>query len=334
MRAQLKNLNNPVLTGAFAGAEDSLGAFIQPGARNSGLRAGPIFKFSDAVSPSDAAVSACRRCLALADVKPERIDFVISCTQTPDFNNPGLVSSLLHKLGGLSCPGIELRQMSSAPLYALDLAEKLIRSKQARQILVSCTDLLSRYFAGYEKHHDLSDEVRAAWEICADGAAAFLVVDQEVSQYRQNSDSFFIYKGGSVGGADTGREVFCCKLPAAAQFPMRITADDVRAGRHFPQLSVAHFRSELAQVRLPFRFEGATCAVTHEVFAGMSEDICRKLGVSNLNFYDVFPKRGHVGAAGVPLALAALPRMRKGDVVMLAVVGAGISWGSAMLEVV
>lgn len=333
MRTQQRNMTNPALVGAFAGAEDSLGDFVSVQGSGSDGRNAQIFKFHDAVSPSDAALSACRRTLSMVDVKPSEIDFVISCTQTPDFNNPGLVSSLLHKLGGLSCPGIELRQMSLGPLYALDLAQKLIHTRQARQVLVSCTDFLSRYFAGFENYSKVSPQACEAWEVFADGSAAFLVVDEEDSPYRQNSDSFYIYKGGRLGDVAAGREAFWCKLPAARQFPLRITADDVRAGRHFPELSRREFASVMARARMPFHFDGAVCAVTHQLFAGMTELICQQLGVSKLNFYDVFPKRGHTGAAGLPLALASLPRFRRGDVVTLAALGAGVSWGTAMLEV-
>ncbi|MBN8548125.1 MAG: hypothetical protein J0M12_02295 [Deltaproteobacteria bacterium] len=327
MRSQLRNLVNPVLVGAFASSDDALGAYHSVDSAGS-----QIFRFNDAVTPSDAAVSACRNTLARADVKASEIDFVISCTQTPDFNNPGLVSCLLAKLGGLHCPGIELRQMSVGPLYGLDLAEKLIRTRQARSVLVACTDLLSRYFANFDSHATVSEAARSARSVFADGSASFLVVDQEQSQYRQNSDTFFVYKGGKLGATAVGRETLWCKLPSARQFPMRITAADVREGRHYPELSVQGFEAAIANSALPFNFDGASCAVTHQVFDGMTEILCRKLQVSNLRFYDVFAKRGHIGAAGLPLAMSQLPRCRKGDMVTLATIGAGISWGYSRLE--
>lgn len=124
------------------------------------------------ISPSRAAEGVARQSLQRYGIDLKRIDYVISCTQTPDYNNPGLVSCLLSELKLSGIPGLELKQFVTAPLYAIDLASKLIRSARASCVLITCVDLFRRYYQ-IETDQQARPAQLAAKSVLSDGAAAF-----------------------------------------------------------------------------------------------------------------------------------------------------------------
>jgi 3-oxoacyl-[acyl-carrier-protein] synthase-3 len=85
---------------------------------------------------SDLAVPACRQAIENAGLKPEDIDYLVFATMTPDFFFPGSAPFLQRKLGLEHVPCLDIRQQCAGFVYALQLADALIRSGQHRRVLV------------------------------------------------------------------------------------------------------------------------------------------------------------------------------------------------------
>jgi len=85
---------------------------------------------------SDLAVPACRQAIEKAGLKAEDIDYLVFATMTPDYYFPGSAPFLQRKLGLEHVPCLDIRQQCAGFVYALQLADALIRSGQHRKVLV------------------------------------------------------------------------------------------------------------------------------------------------------------------------------------------------------
>lgn len=307
-----------------------------------------IFSFNKDCAPSDAAVSSVAALRSelkkTSDFAP---DLVISCTQTPDTNNPGLVSRLLHKLDLRGLPGLELKQLSVAPQYAIDFASKLLDTGEAEQVLIVATEFLSRYFSGFQGDLDvINDGQKFAAANFGDGSGALLL-----SSETEAKGPLYKVLGSrqkSFGHAISGIHI---PLPAANQFPMRIAPDDIKAGRHLPELKAEPLWESLEK-EMPLFWE-SVCSdfsisldqlraiVFHQPFGGLSIKLAELLSLDHNLFIDVFSSHGFTGAAGPILALSQLSKsgcsqgkeLKSSDKLLLLSVGSGPAMAATILEV-
>lgn len=307
-----------------------------------GIQGHNTFRFNSEVTPSQAACLCAKLSLAETGFNLDQIDFVISCTQTPDFNNPGLVSGLLHKLGKQGCPGLEIKQAACGALYAIDLAANLIRSSQADCILVCCTEFLSRYFSpGLEQYAELDAQVKDCHAIFADGAGAFLVFSEKLKSAcrAQNCYRLNFSRAASLGLAESS---LCCLLPSSCQFPQRISAEDVRLGRHLPRFDAQAFKQELSSVRsnpefenLLIRLKQARCIISHQIQAQQNKWLSEVCAIEHDRFFDVFINFRHLASAGLVQGICSWQQEHElgpAETLGLLALGAGGFFGAALLQ--
>ena len=116
---------------------------------------------------SDLAVAAAEKLFAEQDVDPKSIDFILLCTQTPDYPLPTTACLIQHRLGlRESCGALDFNLGCSGFVYGLAVAEGLIRCGAARNILLLTAETYSKYI-------DADD--RSLRTIFGDAAAATLV---------------------------------------------------------------------------------------------------------------------------------------------------------------
>ncbi|MBX7144119.1 MAG: hypothetical protein K1X79_06685 [Oligoflexia bacterium] len=281
------------------------------------------------LSPSEAAESASRNALAKSGFELGQVQFVISATQTPDFNNPGLVSRLLHRLG-LNVGGLEIRQGACGAVAALEISARFVQTGQADVILVVAADMLSRYFGAEEQGAVLSDSAAIARSVMADGAAAFVVSRQAIN----SKQGVLRYIDSGISGYGQGFRDFHCHLPSASRFPQRITREDVQQGLHFPVLNPLALLQSLDQrvfadyrnKRLAFGCT-PTQLVSHSIVNGIAERIAQLCDLKDACL-DCFPDVGFIGSAGIPWAMSQI----SGATTLWAVASSGPQWGWAVLE--
>jgi len=276
----------------------------------------------DEMTPSGAAELVARSTLAAAGIEAAEVDCVISCTNTPDFNNPGLVSCLLHRLGRTGIPGLELKNLAIGPLQGVDLACRLVGLGRAGCVLVTGVDLLARFFTPVPGAGEPAAESRAAQSMCGDGALALLV------SAKHRGGAAWRWGGMSVELIADSLELFWCPLPAANHFPLRLSAADLLAGRHLPRLRTEALRHLLA-AHLPSFLE------VFEAGAGEGAELVTHAPVSLTGILpgrpavDVREDLGFIGAAGVLAGLARVPTAPR---VTLLAVSAGVQVACARME--
>ena len=138
---------------------------------------------------SDLGVAAAQRLFAEHDIDPHSIDFLLLCTQTPDYPLPTTACLMQQRLGlRISCGALDFNLGCSGFIYGLSLAEGLIRAGVAKRVLLITAETYSKYIA---------PDDRSLRTIFGDGAAATLIEPSD----KPTIDGFQFGTDGS--GADT-----------------------------------------------------------------------------------------------------------------------------------
>jgi 3-oxoacyl-[acyl-carrier-protein] synthase-3 len=125
---------------------------------------------SAGVCSSDLGVEAARKALEAAGLKPADIDLIIVATSTPDMVFPSVACILQNKLGIAGCPAFDIQAVCSGFVYALTVADALIRTGTATKALVIGAEVFSRIL-------DFSD--RTTCVLFGDGAGAVVLEASE-----------------------------------------------------------------------------------------------------------------------------------------------------------
>jgi len=127
--------------------------------------------FADAaVACSDLALEAARHALQAASLRAQDIDLIIVATSTPDMVFPSTAAILQHKLGASGCPAFDVQAVCSGFVYALTVADAMIRAGTARRALVVGSEIFSRLL-------DFND--RTTCVLFGDGAGAVVLEASE-----------------------------------------------------------------------------------------------------------------------------------------------------------
>ena len=331
------------IVSSFQNSSDTQGSFVSGG--RTPLAPDKRFSFHDSLTPSAAAEIVCRSCLESLHLHAQDLSWLISATLSPDFSNPGLVSSLLHRLEVSGTPGLEIRHLSAGPIFSIDLAASLLEQEEARFVLVSCTDFLSRYFPKDLNQELPSKEIELARDSFSDGSAAFLIFQEgqmeipgSTPAYRLLGTELFTYPGEE--------EAIFCPLPSARNFPLRISLEDVQSGCHFPQIHAEKFLETLSQdfaasyqrflKKLQKKASDISKVVSHQFFEGMNKRLCELMNISESLVFDCYSERGQIGAAGIPYSLSKMPssELKSGELIVLVAFQGSRSFAFSLMEVI
>lgn len=267
---------------------------------------------------SDVAIPACREALAHAGVDPREIDLVIVATVTPDMSFPSTAAILADRLGMPDAAAYDLSAGCTGFMYAVAQAHAMLSSGLARKALVVGGDVLSRIL-------DWSD--RSTLVLFGDGAGA--VVMEPLS----GGGGFLGFDLGADGGGGVhlwlpgsgsrifddpdrhvkmnGREVF--------RFATRVLVSSAEAVLEACELGV----------------EDVDVYVPHQANVRIIEHARKKLGIPVERTVVNVERYGNTSSGSIPLALADAAtdgRLRPGELVLMTGMGAGLTWGSALIE--
>jgi 3-oxoacyl-[acyl-carrier-protein] synthase-3 len=270
----------------------------------------------DGETTASLATDAARRALDDAGVEPTEIDLIVLATATPDQTFPSSATKVQANLGIPDCIAFDVHAVCTGFLYALAVADSMLRSGGARKALVIGAETFSRI---------LDWEDRATCVLFGDGAGA-LVLSAEESESGilatklhadgRHNDLLFVDGGPSTTGTVgklrmKGREVF----------------------RH----AVVNLADVLNEV---LEAAGLTAAdvdwvVPHQANARILDATARKLGLPGEKIVVTVDEHANTSAASVPLALDTAVkdgRIQRGDVIVLEAMGGGFTWGAAALR--
>jgi 3-oxoacyl-[acyl-carrier-protein] synthase-3 len=258
---------------------------------------------------SDYATFAGRRALADAGVDPRDVDLVLVATMTPDEITPNAAPVVANALGADNAGAIDIGAACTGWLAALRLAAAQVEIGRADRVLVIGAELLTRIT-------DFDDPKTAA--LFGDGAAAVLI--------------------GAEGAGDIGPIV----LAADGSLGDRITAsheDRVLQMDGHSTYQVAVKRLSEATVaavaRAGLELDDIDLFVYHQANGRIISAVGQRLDLEPARVADYVAHMANTSAASIPLTLSLLRedgRLRPGQKVLLAAIGAGFTWGAGVVE--
>lgn len=266
---------------------------------------------------SDLAVEAGREALAVAGVGAGELDLIIVATSTPDFVFPGTACLVQARLGAKGGPAFDVQAVCSGFVYALALADSLLRTEQARTALVIGSEVFSRIL-------DWGD--RSTCVLFGDGAGAVVLrADSRPGVlgsvlHADGSQAGILSAPGSVcGGAVTGAPFV--RMDGQAVFKLAVKVLDEVARE-----TVARCGVTLADV---------DWLIPHQANVRILEATAKRLKIPRDRLVVTVDRHANTSAASVPLALDVAVRdgrIRAGHRVMMQGVGGGFTWGATLVE--
>ncbi len=265
---------------------------------------------------SDMALNAALRALDMAATEPGAIDLIIVATSTPDLVYPSTACLLQKKMGLRNgCAAFDVQAVCSGFVYALNIADKFIRSGETRCALVIGADMNSRIL-------DWTD--RSTCVLFGDGAGAVVL---------HSSDKPGIYR--TLLHAD-GHYSEYLTVPSGVSNPTAEPFIRMRGNEVF-KFAVQKMDEIVGET-----LDGTGLAkkdidwlVPHQANQRIIAATGKKLGISMDNVILTVGEHGNTSAASIPLAFdtgVRDGRIKHGDVIFMEAVGGGFTWGSAVLK--
>ena len=277
------------------------------------------------VATSDLAVEAAKKCLEKRGIGAEELEVIIVATVTPDMFFPATACLVQDKLGAKGAWGFDLSAACSGFPYALQVGAKLIESGAQKKVMVIGADVMSSVI-------DYTD--RTTCVIFGDGAGAVLLEPCEE---------------GEVGLVDYFHEIDGAGAPSlnmpggGSLHPA--TAETVAAKMHYVHQdgqAVYKFAvrkmAEAAETILSRNgVEGKDlgCFIPHQANKRIILSTAERLGMPEESVIINIDRFGNTTAATIPMAMQTAldeKRLKKGDLVLLASVGAGFTVGATLLR--
>jgi 3-oxoacyl-[acyl-carrier-protein] synthase-3 len=275
--------------------------------------------FVDATqNASDLAVEAAQRALEAAQITGADIDLIIVATSTPDMVFPSTATIVQRKLGiQHGCPAFDVQAVCSGFVYALTVADAMVRTGSARNALVIGAEVFSRIL-------DFKD--RTTCVLFGDGAGAVVlsasdtpgILATDLHADGRHLDILCVpgtVSGGQISGVPLlrmdGQAVF--KL-AVGVLEKTARASLEKAGRTEADID---------------------WLIPHQANIRIMQGTARKLKLPLEKVIVTVDQHGNTSAASIPLALDAGVRdgrIRRGETLLLEGVGGGFTWGSVLLD--
>ena len=269
------------------------------------------------VACSDLAVEAARHALEAAGRQAGEIDLIIVATSTPDMIFPSTACIVQHKLGAAGCPAFDLQAVCSGFVYALAVADSMIRTGAANRALVIGSEVFSRIL-------DFKD--RTTCVLFGDGAGAVVLEASDTpgilatELHADGSHVGILCVPGTVaGGHVTGDPLL--KMDGQAVFKLAVRVLDEAA------------RAVLAKAGR--QESDVDWLIPHQANIRIMQGTAKKLKLPLEKLVVTVDEHGNTSAASVPLALdhaVRSGRVKPGDTVMLEGVGGGFTWGAVLLD--
>ncbi len=269
------------------------------------------------VTSSDLGFEAARRALDAAGVAAKDIDLIIVATSTPDMVFPSVACILQNKLGANGCPAFDVQAVCSGFVYALTVADAMIKSGAASRALVVGAEVFSRII-------DFKD--RTTCVLFGDGAGAVVLEASEepgllASDLHADGKHVDILctPGHVCGGIVLGDPLL--KMDGQAVFKLAVGVLEETA------------RAVLAKAGK--QESDIDWLIPHQANIRIMTGTAKKLKLPMDKVIVTVDQHGNTSAASIPLALDAgvrSGRVKPGNLVMLEGVGGGFTWGAVLLK--
>jgi 3-oxoacyl-[acyl-carrier-protein] synthase-3 len=272
---------------------------------------------ADGETTATLATEAAKKALAAAGIEPRQIGLIVLATATPDQTFPASATIVQTALGIDDCIAFDVAAVCTGFLYALSVADNMVKGGMADHALVIGSETFSRI---------LDWEDRATCVLFGDGAGAVVlkagegedvgILATKLHADGRHNELLFVDGGVSTTGTVgklrmKGKEVFRHAVVNLAE----VLGETLEAAGH--------------------RVEEIDWVVPHQANKRILDATARKLGLDPAKVIVTVDQHANTSAASVPLALDTAVRdgrIRKGDLVMLEAMGGGFTWGAALVR--
>ncbi|MFQ5450372.1 MAG: beta-ketoacyl-ACP synthase III [Nitrospinaceae bacterium] len=277
-------------------------------------------------SSSVLGVKAGRMALHAAGLEPGEVDMIIVCTSTPDILFPSTACFVQAELGAGRAAAFDISAVCSGFVYGLSIAEQYLKIGRYRNILVIGSEVNSRIL-------DWTD--RSTCILFGDGAGAVVLRRGEGDGpagvlsshiYSDGSLAHLIEVPGGIGRTGISHEAidqkkYCINMSGNATFKIAVKR-----------------MSEVSLEALNFNGltqEDVDLVIPHQANKRIIDAVTGKLEIPPEKVFLNIQKYGNTSAASIPIALHEAKesgRIRPGSLLLIAVVGAGLTWGATVIR--
>jgi 3-oxoacyl-[acyl-carrier-protein] synthase-3 len=271
----------------------------------------------DGVTCSDLALPAAQAALQAAGRGAGEVDLIVVATSTPDMVFPSTAALLQAKLGVAGCAAFDVQAVCSGFVYALTVADAMIRTGSARCALVIGSEVFSRIL-------DFDD--RTTCVLFGDGAGAVVLEASDTpgilatELHADGKHAGILCTPGTVAGGKVIGDPLL-KMDGQAVFKLAVgVLDQVARG--------VLAKAGRSEADIDF-------LIPHQANIRIMQSTAKKLKLDADKLVVTVDRHGNTSAASIPLALDVAVRegrIRRGDTLMLEGVGGGFTWGAVLLD--
>jgi 3-oxoacyl-[acyl-carrier-protein] synthase-3 len=273
---------------------------------------------------SDMAAKAARSAMERAGITGEQIDLIIVATITPDMLFPSTACLVQQKIGARRAAAFDIEAACSGFIYGLEIAQQFIMSHTYNVVLVIGAEKLSTII-------DWTD--RNTCVLFGDGAGAAIL------QSRPNTHGLLT----ACMGADGSKAELLCMPGGGSRCPA--TPKSVESKLHYLRMdgketfknavNAMYTAAREALRRCELDITQIKCVIPHQANRRIIDAVSERLGATPEQIFINLHKYGNTSAASVAIALDEAVqngRINRGDLILLVVFGAGLTWGAAVIE--
>ena len=273
---------------------------------------------------SDMAAHAAQRAMKKAGVTADQIDLIIVATITPDMPFPATACIVQQKIGAQRAAAFDLEAACSGFIYGLEIGQQFIMSRTYDTVLVIGAEKLSSIV-------DWTD--RNTCVLFGDGAGA------AVLQSRPNSHGLLT----AVMGADGSKGSLLHMPGGGSRCPASV--DSVAAKLHYLRMDgretfksavqAMYHAAQEALRRCELDISKIKCVIPHQANRRIIDAVGKRLGATPEQLFINLDRYGNTSAASVAIALdeaVSSGKIQRGDLILMMVFGAGLTWGAAVIE--
>jgi 3-oxoacyl-[acyl-carrier-protein] synthase-3 len=273
---------------------------------------------------SDIAAKAAKLALERANISADQVDLIIVATITPDMPFPSTACLVQQKIGAIRAAAFDIEAACSGFIFALEIGQQFIMSRTYNTVLVIGAEKLSSI---------INWQDRNTCVLFGDGAGA------AVLQNRPNTHGLLT----ACMGSDGTRADLLAMPGGGSRCPA--TIDSVTKGMHFLRMDGKETFKNAVNAMLTAAREALRrcelditqikCIIPHQANRRIIDAVAERLDAKPEQVFINLNKYGNTSAASVAIALdeaVQTGRIQRGDLILLVVFGAGLTWGAAVIE--
>jgi len=271
---------------------------------------------------SDLGYRAALSALEDADMSAQDIDLIIVATTTPDYTFPSTATIIQEKLGIHHGAAFDVQAVCSGFIYALQVADSMIRSQNAKNVLVIGAETFSRI---------LDWEDRSTCVLFGDGAGAFVLSAQDIDD--DASDQGILHSFIRSDGRFRDM-LYVDGGPSKTQTVGHVRMLGNQVFRHAVR-DIAKAMKECA-LKAKVDIQDIDWFVPHQANQRILNGVAKQLKLDPSRVVSTVAQHANTSAASVPLAFCVASRdnrIKSGDLVMLEAFGGGFTWGAVLIRV-